>query len=140
MGLDASAVAIAHARAKAHDRGLAARFVQGDALRLSDLDERFDTVIDSGLLHVLSDEQMQLVIEGVRGVLAPGGHYGLLCFSERATLPGPRRLSRERIATLFRQGWEIKSIEAAHFAVLPGPGREDAEKAAAAWLVDLERT
>jgi 2-polyprenyl-3-methyl-5-hydroxy-6-metoxy-1,4-benzoquinol methylase len=46
-GLDASAVAITRAQAKARGRGLSARFIQGDALQLAALGETFDTVTDS---------------------------------------------------------------------------------------------
>src|SRR5215469_15898662 len=45
-GLDVAAAALAIARTKARDRRLDARFVQLDALMLSSLGERFDTVLD----------------------------------------------------------------------------------------------
>jgi 2-polyprenyl-3-methyl-5-hydroxy-6-metoxy-1,4-benzoquinol methylase len=139
-GLDASAVAIARAQAKADQRGLSARFINGDALNLPGLGERFDTVTDSGLLHVLSDEQMQHVINAIHSILHPGGHYWVLCFSEQATLPGPRRLSTQQLTALFGQAWTIQSIEASRFEVLPGRDQQDAEHAAAAWLVHIQRT
>jgi SAM-dependent methyltransferase len=138
-GLDASAVAIARAQAKARQRGLAARFIHGDALHLAVLGDTFDTITDSGLLHVLSDEQMWQVIGGAHASLRPGGHYCLMCFSERAALPGPRRLTKQRIATLFNQGWKIHSIHPAHFELLTGRGYEQINHAAAAWLAAIQR-
>ena len=55
-GIDAVPRAITLAQRKARDRGLAARFLVWDALRLPDLGEEFDTVVDSGLFHVFDDE------------------------------------------------------------------------------------
>jgi 2-polyprenyl-3-methyl-5-hydroxy-6-metoxy-1,4-benzoquinol methylase len=137
-GLDASDVAITRARAKARQRGLRARFIQGDARQLSTLGETFDTITDSGLLHVFSDQEMRQVIRGIHAVLRPSGTYWLMCFSEHATLPGPRRLARQRIATLFKDGWEIRSIEPAKFEVIGGRHHEG-DRTAAAWLAGIER-
>ena len=51
-GIDFLAEPIKRAKQKAAERGLAARFLVMDALDLKELPEVFDTVIDSGLLHV----------------------------------------------------------------------------------------
>lgn len=138
-GLDASGVAITHAQVKARRRGLSARFLHGDVLQLAALGETFDNVTDSGLLHVLSDQQMQQVIAAIHTVLRPSGRYWLLCFSEHATVPGPRRLTKQRIATLFRDGWQIRSIEPTKFEVIGGRGHKEGDKSAAAWLASIER-
>ena len=114
---------ITRAQAKARRRGLSARFIEGDALQLAALGEMFDTVTDSGLLHVFSDQEMQQVIRGIHAVLRPSGRYWLMCFSEHATLPGPRRLTKQLIATLFKDGWQIRSIEQAQFKVRRGCAR-----------------
>jgi 2-polyprenyl-3-methyl-5-hydroxy-6-metoxy-1,4-benzoquinol methylase len=138
-GLDASAVAITRAQAKARRRGLSARFIQGDALQLAALGELFDTVTDSGLLHVFSDQEMQQVIGGIHAVLRPSGRYWLMCFSEHATLPGPRRLTKQCIGTLFKDSWQIRSIERAQFEVIAERGHDEGDKTAAAWLAGIER-
>jgi SAM-dependent methyltransferase len=136
-GVDASTLAVARARARAHERGLPTQFLQADALRLTDLGESFDTVTDSGLLHVFSDEQMRQLIGSVHTVLREGGSYCVLCFSERATHPGPRRLTREDVRSLFSRGWRIESLERARFEVIGGRGFT--EDSTAAWLVVIER-
>jgi SAM-dependent methyltransferase len=138
-GFDASAVAITRARAKARRRGLSARFIQGDALQLAALEETFDTVTDSGLLHVFSDQGMQQVIRGIHAVLRPSGRYWLLCFSEEATFLGPRRLTKQHIASLFKDGWQIRSIEHAQFQQIVGRDDNESCKTAAAWLAGIER-
>jgi ubiquinone/menaquinone biosynthesis C-methylase UbiE len=53
-GIDAAPSAIAIAQAKARERGLSARFLVWNALDLGSLDERFDTVLDSGLSSTYS--------------------------------------------------------------------------------------
>ncbi len=55
-GLDFLAEPISLAKQKATKRGLTATFMVMDALALKDLPEVFDTVINSGLFHVFSDE------------------------------------------------------------------------------------
>jgi SAM-dependent methyltransferase len=137
-GIDGSALAVARARVRANERALPVQFLHADALCLADLGESFDTVTDSGLLHVFSDEQMQRLIGGVHTVLRPGGSYCVLCFSERATHPGPRRLAREDIRSLFAEGWRIESLTRAHFEVIAGRD-EFTEDSAAAWLAVIER-
>ena len=54
-GIDTSPRAIRLAEKKASERGLAARFVVGDALDLGSLGEQFDVVLDCGLFHVFND-------------------------------------------------------------------------------------
>jgi 2-polyprenyl-3-methyl-5-hydroxy-6-metoxy-1,4-benzoquinol methylase len=62
-GIDIAAVAIAAAEGKARERGLRARFLTGDALKLAALGERFDTVLDCGLFHLFDDRQRQVFVE-----------------------------------------------------------------------------
>lgn len=141
-GIDASDAAIARAKAKARERGLFARFIQGNVLQLPELGQTFDTVTDSGLLHVLSDHEMEQVIRGIHAVLVPGGTYWLACFSELAIIPGPRRLTRQDIARLFSDHWRIESIEEAHFELVPGRFEDQSDTdtpPAAAWLARIQR-
>jgi SAM-dependent methyltransferase len=138
-GLDASSMAIARAQTKANQRGLSVRFIHGDALRLADLSDTFDTITDSGLLHVFCDEEMQQVIRGVHTVLCPGGRYWLMCFNEHATAPGPRRLTKDRIRELFQDGWQIHRIKAARFELIPGPFTDFDTHTTDAWLAEIER-
>jgi SAM-dependent methyltransferase len=75
--------AIDHARAKATERGVTARFEVADALNLGQLGMTFDTVIDSGLFHVFDDEARIRYITSLAAVLKPGGRCYLMCFSDR---------------------------------------------------------
>ena len=111
-GIDVAAAAIERARQKAVQRGLEARFVVGNVLDLADLGEQFDTVLDSGLFHVLEDDDRSVFVEGLRVVVPPGGRYILLCFSDRQPgVLGPRRITQDEIRAAFADGWRVDSIE-----------------------------
>lgn len=133
LGLDLSSVAIAGARMKAQARGVVARFVVDNALDLLSWEETFDTVIDSGLLHILSDADRARLVGGLHAVLRPGGYLHLLAFNEHATWPGPRRLTQTEIRTTFEQGWEVEEISPSRFEVVDGSG------GAEAWLASIRR-
>ena len=97
---------------KATERGIAARFLVWDALALADLHEQFDTVLDSGLFHVLDDERRARYVTSLAAVLAPRGRVLLACFSDRQPGDwGPRRIRQAELRDVFAHGWVIESIE-----------------------------
>jgi SAM-dependent methyltransferase len=117
-GIDFLEEPIQRAKQKAADRGLSATFLVLDALALKDLPELFDSVIDSGLFHVLSDDHRKRYVEGLATVLKPGGRLFLLCFSdEEPGTQGPRRVSKAELHDAFAQRWNIESIESSRFEV-----------------------
>ncbi|MBM3997371.1 MAG: class I SAM-dependent methyltransferase [Planctomycetes bacterium] len=120
MGIDFLAEPINRAKQKAAERGLTVTFLVMDALALKQLPEVFDSVIDSGLFHVFSDDDRRRYIDGLASVLKPGGRLFLLCFSdEEPGEQGPRRVSRKEIEDAFAQGWAIEAIEPTRFEVRP---------------------
>jgi SAM-dependent methyltransferase len=120
-GVDLAPRAVAAARAKAAERGLSAEFLVGDALYLERLGTRFDVVLDSGVFHVFDDEDRPRYVAGLAGVLRPGGHYHLLCFSDRTPGTwGPRRVTEQELRTAFADGWDVERIEPAEFELAEG--------------------
>jgi len=114
VGVDMSVRAIELAKAKATERGVEARFVVADALRLVDLGEQFDSVLDCGLFHVLDDGERERYVGSLAEVVPQGGRYHMLCFSERQPGDwGPRRVTQDEIRVAFSTGWRIESIESA---------------------------
>lgn len=140
-GIDFLAEPINRAKEKAKERGVTVTFIVMDALHLKDLPEVFDTVIDSGLFHVFSDDDRQRYVEGLATVLKPGGKLFLLCFSD--TEPGdqgPRRVSRAEIEAAFADGWQIESIEPTRFEVRPDlKDISFSEGGPKAWFVRVRR-
>ena len=136
-GVDLSGRAIERARAKAAERGLAARFETGDVLRLGDLGLAFDTVVDCGVFHVFDDEARVRYVASLGSVLRPGGRCYLMCFSDRQPGDfGPRRVSQDELRAAFAGGWDIASIEAEAFEINPAAF---GVTSARAWLADIER-
>jgi SAM-dependent methyltransferase len=134
MGVDVSPLAIERARAKAVERGLAARFEVADALHLQRLGLIFDTVIDSGLFHVFDDTDRASYVASLAAVIRPGGTCYLMCFSD--SMPGnwgPRRVRRDELLNAFHDGWEVASLTADAFTINPIQGTT----AAQAWLAVL---
>ncbi|MFD6988902.1 methyltransferase domain-containing protein [Streptomyces sp. NPDC059943] len=124
-GVDLAASALRAAEDKARRRGLSARFLHHDARGVADLGERFDTVLDSGLFHILDPEDRTAFASGLRAVLRPGGRYFMLCFSDREPLTpgarGPHRLTRDDITAAFAGALRIDSIEPATIEIVSDP-------------------
>ena len=134
-GIDSAPTAIQKAQAKAFARGITITFRVADALQLQELGRTFETVIDSGLFHVFSDEERPLFVKSVASVLKPGGTYYLLCFSDQESFsgPGPRHVSQAEIYATFREGWRVNDIRATRFETT------FQQQGVAAWLASMTR-
>lgn len=118
-GIDLARDAVAAARAKAAARHVDAAFVVGNALALDRHfgEGAFDTVVDSGLFHVLTDEERPVYVRQVQRVLSRGGRYFMMCFSDREPAGyGPRRVSRREIEASFAPPFRIDYVRDALFA------------------------
>jgi SAM-dependent methyltransferase len=132
LGIDIVPTAIEKALEKARERSGAATFLVVDALNLQVLRRRFNTVIDSGLFHVLPDKKRPDFLRSLASVLSPGGTYFMLCFSEYEPGSwGPRRVTRAEIRESFGQGWQIHYIREAKFDTNVG------SRSCKAWLSSI---
>src|SRR3990170_7567446 len=75
-GLDAAPTAIAAARAKAAQRGLAVEFIVCDALALGQVGRTFATIIDCGLFHVFGHADRATYVAGLAAAVEAGGRGG----------------------------------------------------------------
>jgi cyclopropane fatty-acyl-phospholipid synthase-like methyltransferase len=126
-GIDSSPKAIEIAKGKASERGVAARFLVWDALVLADLNEQFDTVVDSGLFHVFDDERRARYVTSLAAVVRPRGRVLLACFSDRQPGDwGPRRVRQADLQHAFANGWVIESIEPVQFHINLEPSKAEA--------------
>ncbi|TSD99333.1 class I SAM-dependent methyltransferase [Skermania sp. ID1734] len=138
-GIDAAPTAIERAKKKAGERDLSARFIVGNALELGSLDEQFDTIVDSGLFHVFSDDERARYVASLAAALAPGGRYFMLCFSDSQPGDwGPRRVTETEIRGSFADGWRVDDITATQLEINEDPevpaGPVDAWRVAATRL------
>ena len=119
-GIDFLEEPIRRARLKAAERGLPVTFLVKDALTLGEWGERFASVIDSGLFHVVSDDDRRRYVDVLARVVEPGGRLFLLCFSdEEPGTMGPRRVSKKELHDAFADGWAVESIEPCQIEVSP---------------------
>jgi SAM-dependent methyltransferase len=133
-GIDSAPRAIRRAGQKASERELMVRFVVDDALTLGDGSSRYDTVLDCGLFHVFDDDDRAAFVTSLRGTVASGGRYFMLCFSDQEPGDwGPRRVSRAEIESSFADGWRIDSIQETRIELTWNA------EGARAWLVAMTR-
>ena len=134
-GIDSAPTAIGIAERKARERGLEARFLVWDALDLGSLEERFDTVLDSGLFHVFDDDDRARYVDSLRSAIPTAGRYFMLCFSDRQPgIWGPRRVTEDEIRASFAMGWRVETIDATTMDVTLE------QDGVAAWRAQVTRT
>jgi SAM-dependent methyltransferase len=136
LGVDFAPTAIDRARERLGTGPPNVTFRVANALDLSPLGERFDTVLDCGTFHTFLDKHRPRYAGSVRSAVRPGGRFFVLCFSELEPTDwgGPRRVSQEELRATFRAGWRERWIREARYATrLPGVvGRS--------WLAAFEPT
>ena len=130
--IDLSEDSIKIALEKANEYYLGGTFIVGDFFDLNRNEKKFDTVIDTGLFHTLNKGDRLWYVLNLMEILRPGGTYYLLCFNDlEPGISGPKRISRMDIYNLFKEGWEIKSINETSFENKMGNAK--------AWLVTILR-
>lgn len=138
LGLDFAPSAIARARAKAAERGVAVTFEVGDALALDrlGLGRQYASAIDSGCFHIFAtDREVARYVASLHAVLEPGAALHLMCFSDaQSGTCGPRRISQGELRDAFADGWRIESIDPAFFIT-----RNDFGGRAHAWIARITR-
>ncbi len=95
VGVDHSAAYIEAARARFADRGA---FHVGDAGELRSYEQPFDLVMAIGLLHHMSDEQMEAFFTIVATLLTPSGRFISLdpCYSDNQSSIARAIIRRDR--------------------------------------------
>ena len=141
-GIDFLEEPIRRARAKSAERGLSVTWLVMDALALRDIPRVFDNAIDCGLFHVFSDDDRRRYVEGLAGVLKPGGRLYLLCFSDAEPgTDGPRRVSERELREAFSNGWQVESLRPARYGVTANlQDLSFSEGGPHAWFAVLRRT
>lgn len=158
-GVDASASAIATARRRFAEEGLAGDLEVGDFTQLAFEDDSFDCVVDRASLTCCGFTDLQRAIAEVRRVLKPGGRLffnpyadshssaragrplgdGLIGDIAAGTLVNVGQIffvSRRDIAVLFADGWTLRQVQRLELTeMLAAEGGIHAE-----WRVVAEKT
>lgn len=134
-GIDSTPFAIAAAEKKRDARGLEATFVVGDALDLAPLGHTFNTVLDCGLFHVISEEDRARYLKELPKVLPVGGRFLMMGFQTSDMERGPRGYSPDELRRYLADSWREEFILPGKFETTL-PGREFVP----AWLSLFVRT
>ncbi len=117
VGLDASTTAVAAAAATAAERGLiSATFAQADITDFDGYDGRFNTVMDSGLLHALPVDRRQAYVQAIDRAAAPGAGLFILAFAKRAfggDVPGPNGFTADELRDTVATLWNVDDVRPA---------------------------
>lgn len=110
--VDIAASAIEQARAKAAGRGLDVDFRVADATVLADVPTGFNTVLDSAMMHCLSDADRQAWLAAAYRVAAPGARLHVLCFPDfvAGAFPMPGDLAEASLRRDIDVHWDIESM------------------------------
>lgn len=84
LGIDLSERAIQYARNNASGQGANTRFMVLDLLNLQQLKEKFDFVLEWGILHHIMPPQRKGYMENLSNLLNRGGRYLSVCFNEQS--------------------------------------------------------
>ncbi len=115
-GVDVSAKAISIAMQKARDAKVDVKFITLDALNISSLAMKFDTIIDFGLFHNFAGDSRERYVRELSDVCVSKGQLLMLCIADQAgeyeVYPHryPRPLSQDEIRASFSDGWHIEWI------------------------------
>jgi len=135
LGVDVAETALAIAREKADDRGIALEFAAADALQLGRFGRRFETVLDCGLFHTFDSDERPGYLASLASVTELDPTVYVLCFSDDRPDAGPHPVSQEELRAAFNpsSGWDVAAIE---------PDRIQTrfhDDGASAWLATIKR-
>ncbi|QJY48579.1 class I SAM-dependent methyltransferase [Pseudonocardia broussonetiae] len=131
--VDFSATALDRARESAAAAGVDVTLHHGSVLDLRPDEGGYDLVYDSGCFHHVAPHRRPQFVDVVRRALAPGGRFGLVCFSpeggsgltdrevyERRTLGGGLGYSEDQLRALWSDGFVVDELRPLRAGV---PGR-----------------
>ncbi|ULN52534.1 class I SAM-dependent methyltransferase [Mycolicibacillus parakoreensis] len=120
VGLDISATAVAAATAAAADRGLTtAHFASADLTDFGGYDGRFDTLVDSGLLHSLPADKRQGYLASIHRAAATGAVLYILAFAAETfgdddpDRGGPHGFTAEELRATVAPLWVVDDVRPA---------------------------
>jgi SAM-dependent methyltransferase len=136
LGVDVAETALAIARQKAADGGIAVEFAAADAFELERLGRTFETVLDCGLFHTFDGYERPRYVASLASVTEHDGTLYVLCFSDDGPDTGPHPVSEEELRAAFnpRNGWNVAAIEPERIQT-----RFHGEHGAPAWFATIER-
>ncbi|HEV3361469.1 MAG TPA: class I SAM-dependent methyltransferase [Pseudonocardiaceae bacterium] len=115
--IDAAPTVIEQDRAKASERGFAVDFRVADATRLDGITGGFNTVLDSAMMHCLTDEQRRDYLAAAHRVTEPGARLHALCFTDGVggTFQLPGHTDEASLRRDLGEHWRVERMEKRHY-------------------------
>jgi SAM-dependent methyltransferase len=107
VGVDFAGRAIAKARRRAREAGVACTFLTGDVTRIA-VPGSFDLALDIGCLHSIPPGGRAAYAAGLARVVRPGGTYLLYAFAPGGPAFG---LTSEDVRTTFAGAFDVVGVE-----------------------------
>jgi 2-polyprenyl-3-methyl-5-hydroxy-6-metoxy-1,4-benzoquinol methylase len=110
-GIDSAPTAVQTAKERAAAANVQVEFAVADATSLAGFEDRFDTILDSGLYHCLTDEQRTDYVAALARVGKPGARLHLLSFTNE--LPEAHFLvpvTEESLRADFTGPWVVEAV------------------------------
>jgi SAM-dependent methyltransferase len=104
--------------AKDRVKGLDVELFVGDATKLDGYENRFDSVIDSALYHVLDARDRALYLKALHRVTKPGAWLNMLVFAAvPGGMPSPMSVPDEELKqSIVDGGWKITKMDMGTFS------------------------
>jgi 2-polyprenyl-3-methyl-5-hydroxy-6-metoxy-1,4-benzoquinol methylase len=122
LGIDISENAIKYAKENAANQKVNVRFIVMDIADLSKLKEKFDFVLEWGLMHHIMPPQRQQYVKDVANLLNPNGKYLSACFNEQSPeFGGAGKKYRESplgTKLYYSSKSELKELFEPHFRII----------------------
>ena len=122
VGIDFVESAIQSAQEKVgslpHETAQLLSFQVADALKPSQLQQMFGTVVDSGFYHLFDPDQCEQLIDEIASILLPNGRFYLHEFAVEFPVPNvPRQVTEDELRARFTvdKGWHMKEIQTVEF-------------------------
>ncbi|AGL19205.1 class I SAM-dependent methyltransferase [Actinoplanes sp. N902-109] len=109
-GLDGAPSAIREATARAASQGVAVTFAVADATVLEGYDDTFDTILDSGLYHCLSDEDRPGYLAAIARAGRPGARLHLIAFADELPDGTPGRITEQKLRSHIVDPWVLDEL------------------------------
>ena len=87
-GIDISEKAIQYAKENAAKKGVNVKFIARDIADLGNLKEKFDFVLEWGIMHIIMPPKRKEYVEKISNILNDGGKYLSTCFNEQSPESG----------------------------------------------------
>lgn len=121
-GIDFSEKAIEYAKKNAAKHGAHIMFIAMNVVDLPQLKEKFDFVLEWGVLHHIMPPQRQRYIKNVANILNRGGKYLSICFNvqdDSFGTPGEKYKTSELGTKLyFSSQDELEKLFQKHFSIM----------------------